>query len=283
MHEDLEPIATLKFTSVAEAAAKEMQANLGKALAGRGGGVQSGYVENLKLKVRLDAAERRCRALAEIWTDLIRRKYGHLSRQDKDFIIEKVQQCTAASSHVAGQFMASPGLSWPAGFETALAQQASMRMSSVAASINRELEIMVREHELFPHEKVVTKGEDKIQINISGGNIANLNLGSQLGNINAALQTIASSDNAESQKVAEALKELTEATVASAQLSDVNKREIVEALTDLSRQAAMPTSERSTGTLKALFTWLPTALQVAADATAVWDKWGEQIKTFFGL
>ena len=118
-------------------------------------------------------------------------------------------------------------------------------------------------------------------IHIQNSNVANLNLGSQIGSINAALQHISAGD--ESQKAfARALEEFTQAVVA-ASLSETNKQEIVEALSTIAEQADKKPEQRSKGILKAVVAWMPEAIATAAHLTALWEKFGPAIKTFFGI
>ena len=108
---------------------------------------------------------------------------------------------------------------------------------------------------------------NKPVIHIENSNIANLNLGSQIGTINASLQQM--SDGNEPQKeFARALQEFTEAVV-SATLADTQKKEVVEALSTIAEQAAKKPEERSTGILKALVAWVPTAIATTHHLTAL--------------
>lgn len=118
-------------------------------------------------------------------------------------------------------------------------------------------------------------------IHIENSSIANLNLGSQIGNINASLEQI--SEGGESQtEFAHVLKEFTQAVV-SATLADANKKEVVEALSTIAEEATKKPDERSKGILKAIVAWIPHALGTAADLTTLWDKFGPTIKMHLGI
>jgi hypothetical protein len=118
-------------------------------------------------------------------------------------------------------------------------------------------------------------------VHIENSNIANLNLGSQIGAINASLQQM--SDGDEPQKeFARALQEFTEAVV-SATLADDQKKEVVDALSTIAEQAAKKPEERSKGILKAVVAWVPTAIATAHHLTALWDKFGPLIRTHLGI
>lgn len=118
-------------------------------------------------------------------------------------------------------------------------------------------------------------------IHIENSSIANLNLGSQVGTINASLQQM-SKGNESQKELARALQEFTEA-VMSATLADAQKKEVVEALSTIAEQAAKTPEERSTGVLKALVAWVPSAIATAHHLTALWDKFGPTIRTHLGL
>ena len=122
-------------------------------------------------------------------------------------------------------------------------------------------------------------GINQPKIHIQNSNIANLNLGAQVGAINAALQTITGGDAAQ-QEFVRAIEQLTEA-VLQATLPASDKQEVVEALSTIAEQAAKEPEERSKGTLKAVVTWLPTAISAANNLTILWDKFGPIIKGYF--
>ena len=116
-------------------------------------------------------------------------------------------------------------------------------------------------------------------IHIENSNIANLNLGSQIGTINASLEQISQGDEKQ-KEVARALQEFTQAVVA-ASLADSQKKEIVEALSTIAEQAAKKPEERSKGILKAVVGWIPHAVATAAYLTALWATYGPIIEAHF--
>jgi len=88
----------------------------------------------------------------------------------------------------------------------------------------------------------------------------------------------------DAQQVARALEELTQAVLSSqATLPDVEKREIVEALTTIAEQAAKKPEERSKGTLRAVVAWLPTAISAASNLVSLWEKVGPTIRAYLGV
>jgi len=121
-----------------------------------------------------------------------------------------------------------------------------------------------------------------VHLHIQNSNIANLNLGSQLGTINAALESISGQGSAQ-QEFVQALKQLTEAVVSQKGLPDREKQEIVQALSTIAEQATKKPEERSKGTLKAVVSWLPTAIAAASDLTTLWGKFGPIIRRYLGI
>lgn len=118
-------------------------------------------------------------------------------------------------------------------------------------------------------------------IHIENSNVANLNLGSQIGTINATIQSISKGDDSQ-REFAHALEEFTQAVVA-ATLPDSTKQEVVEALSTIAEQANKKPEERSRVPIKALMVWIPTALATTHHLVALWDKFGPSIKAFFGI
>lgn len=117
-------------------------------------------------------------------------------------------------------------------------------------------------------------------IHIQNSTVANLNLGSQVGIINASLQQIA--EHGSDLEFVRTLREFTDAVV-SAALESTAKQELVEALSTIAEQATKKPEERSKGTLRALVSWIPTAVSTASQLSTLWDKYGPIIKAHFGL
>jgi hypothetical protein len=126
------------------------------------------------------------------------------------------------------------------------------------------------------------RGTNRPTIHIQNSNVANLNIGSQVGTINAASESISGSGDA--QEFARALKELTEAVVScQSTLHDTEKQEFVQVLSTIAEQAARKPEERSKGTLKAAVAWIPTAISAASNLASLWDKVGPTIRTYLGV
>ena len=118
-------------------------------------------------------------------------------------------------------------------------------------------------------------------IHIQNSNVANLNVGSQVGIINANLQTISMGGGTQ-QEFALAIEQLTQAVVSEAKLQQDQRQEVIDAIATLSVEAAKRPEERSKGTIKALAAWLPTAISAANNLVTLWDKLGPSIKAYFG-
>jgi hypothetical protein len=99
----------------------------------------------------LEISERTCRAIYEIWLELIlQRNEGKIAREDINFIMGKVNPCTQTRTAHIAQALAGPQGPAP---QWAM-QQAQTKMQSVASTIARELEIRLREQEAFARREV---------------------------------------------------------------------------------------------------------------------------------
>ena len=121
-----------------------------------------------------------------------------------------------------------------------------------------------------------------IHLNIQNSNIANLNLGSQVGAINAALESI-SSQGGSQQEFALAIKELTEAVVSQQGLIDSQKQEVIQVLATLVAEASKKPEERSAGMLKAVLTYIPTVISSASQLATIWATHGPAIKAYLNV
>ena len=119
-------------------------------------------------------------------------------------------------------------------------------------------------------------------VHIHNSNVANLNLGSQVGTITANLQAISNSGGAQRQ-FAEAMESLAKAVAAEQLLGEDVKKEVLDAVTTISAEAIKKPEERSRATLKALAAWIATAISAAGDLVTLWDKVGSIIKAHLGI
>lgn len=120
-------------------------------------------------------------------------------------------------------------------------------------------------------------------IHLQNSSIANLNLGTQVGTINAVVQIMQGEGDAQ-RRVARALEELTQAVVSiQTNLPESEKLEVLDSLATIAEQATKKPEERSKGTLKAIFAYLPTAICAASNLVSLWEKVGPTIKGYLGL
>jgi len=96
-------------------------------------------------------------------------------------------------------------------------------------------------------EAKMPKPPTGITLNISQSSIANLNLGSQVGQIQSVVGGLHEKGL---QEIAAAIKELTESIVSEARLADTPKREAVEMVSAISEEIAKPQAERRTSVLR---------------------------------
>jgi hypothetical protein len=160
--------------------------------------------------------------------------------------------------------------------QAAIAGHVTREMQTVEARVYRDLELR-----LLRQDTGLPKGEAmKEDVHLTVQNAANINLGSQVGTINATVSMIAEQGQNE---VAMAIKELSDAVVRSSAMQDIQKQEALQVITDLARQAEAKPELRSKGTVKAIVAGLPALIGLAADVTALWDKYVPLIRAFFGI
>lgn len=123
----------------------------------------------------------------------------------------------------------------------------------------------------------------EMSINITNSNVANINLGEQIGHIESLVQAIAAKNTNEDQKFAQAVRTLTEAIKNEPQLSDSDKKEAAQVLAEIAEQAQAQPEKRSSGKIKALLGGFPMMIAAAANITKLWEAWGPAIKGYFGL
>lgn len=122
-----------------------------------------------------------------------------------------------------------------------------------------------------------------ITVNITNSTVGNFNLGQQVGIIKATVESLSSNGSSSDQQLAEALKTMTEAIVGSKEMNDAEKHQATQVLAQVAEQAQKPPGERSIGTIKAMMLGFPGLISTASHLTKLWEHWGPQIKTFFGL
>jgi hypothetical protein len=269
MHDELEVIANLEFRKAVERISREAQEKIRSVQTMPRGGL----MEHAGLKIQLGQSEEKCRACAQIWQDLLEEKNGgNLTSEDVNFISQKVEQVVAASKN---NLLKAPTL-WHLAYA---AGEIARRMDGVAASICRDLEIRTRKQQAFPKKEIMPGPP---QVNVTIHSAANVNLGSQVGTINATLTAISDQSKAH-YEIAAVLKELSEAVLHNQQIPDSQKQEALQVITDIVKQAEAKPGARSLGTLKAMLAGLPSVVGMAADLTALWEKCAPVIRHFFGI
>lgn len=89
--------------------------------------------------------------------------------------------------------------------------------------------------------------------------------------------------NQDSTYFAAAIKELTEAFAANAELQDSKKEELLEILSYLSSQATLPEQQQQKTLIKRMLSRVPQIIATAADLTALWAAHHQALIGFFNL
>ena len=266
----LEAIANLELQKVRERIERETQEKMQATSAMPRGG----QLERAKLMIQLESAEAMCFEYAQIWQNLLEEKNGgHLTRQNVNFILRKVRTVAAARKGSLMNPVHHRGLVSASG-------EIERRMHAVAARVTRDLELRIRRQEAFPPKRAAVMEAERPNINIAIHGAANVNLGTQVGTINAAL-TVISEQGESNQEVANALRELTDAVVQSQHLQEAEKQQTLEVIEEITKQAQSKPESRSLGKIKALVAGFHTLVAASNDLTALWSRYAPVIKNFF--
>jgi hypothetical protein len=152
-----------------------------------------------------------------------------------------------------------------------LTQQTEMKAYGIKARIAQDLEALRLEARLGMHaeEKPVTI------FNISDSTIASLNLGTVIGDLTASVQVL----NDQGQKeFAAVVQALTEALAKSESLQDVQRKELLEHLSLVATETAMPPEKRSMGLLKSSVAVLRKGVENAAQLAHLWSAIEQVLK-----
>ncbi len=133
----------------------------------------------------------------------------------------------------------------------------------IVAKITNELRALGLEANLGMY----TKERTVPVVNISNSTIASLNLGSVFGELKASVQTLTDRGSAE---LAGAIRELAEAVTTSRELSDAQRREVLEHLAFTWSEAALPAEKRKIGPLRTWINFLQTTLSTVAQLAGCW-------------
>lgn len=121
------------------------------------------------------------------------------------------------------------------------------------------------------------------EINIFKGQFGYLSTG-DVQNVESISVNVQNLQTQDEEKLAQAIKELTDAVDQSEDLSQEQKVEAIEQIEELSNQATLAEEKRSSrGVLKAMVTALGRTLGAAGGAAEVWSTWGPVIRSYFGL
>jgi hypothetical protein len=132
---------------------------------------------------------------------------------------------------------------------------------------------------LFPNQTPTAEVEGQTST-FKNSSVASVSVGSQIGVINAALQQI--SEHGSNTEFVRAIKELEDAFV-NASVEPTQRQDLMDNLSTLAEQGARRPEERSKGTLKAVFGWMPSAVSTVSQLSTLWDKYSPIIKTHLGL
>jgi hypothetical protein len=147
----------------------------------------------------------------------------------------------------------------------ALTREAEQRAKAVKTRLNQKLAALPLEARLGVHQA----GEPRMTtFNISNSTIANLNLGSVVGDLNSSIQQLSTAGQAE---LAETIRKLTEAIGATQDLTDDSRKEMLEHLSVLSEESAKPPEQRKMGPVKSSLVALRSGLGVAAQLFSVYQ------------
>lgn len=269
---DLERIANLEFAKVVKRLSNEKRQSLQNAMAGKPRG---GASDHAKLQVELDYAERMCREFGQIWLDLLEaRNGGQLTRQNVVFIIQKVTSVAAARK-------GSIGNEFP-GRTSGVNSEVGRRMDSIVAAIRNDLDLKLLRQQAFPPKKEVTSEKSLQPVNITIHNAANVNLGLQIGTVNAALHAV--SEQGESHKeIASVLKQFTHAVIEDKKIREEEKRETLEVVEDIAKEAKAKPESRSLAKLKVMVAGLHALVGTSNDLSELWSTYSPAVRHFFKI
>jgi len=135
------------------------------------------------------------------------------------------------------------------------ASSAKVRISSELSALRLESRLGLHRHE-----------KPLMAFNISHSTIASLNLGTVVGDLTASIQSLVGQGQDD---LAEALRGLAEAITESRELEDAQRKELLEHLSLVSTEVALPPDRRKTGPLKSSIAFLQTGLRSVAQLASL--------------
>lgn len=159
MYEDLNEIATLRFTKELESISSQTRQRVIEmqneyAALTSSSGVRSGTQEAAIARVQIEGSERIVRALFEIWVELIRRRNGHISHLDADFVAKEIEDLASAQKGHLNKAFSTHRMRAVVG---SLTEEAGSRLNAAVSNARRDLAILAREHELFSRSAEASK------------------------------------------------------------------------------------------------------------------------------
>jgi hypothetical protein len=146
----------------------------------------------------------------------------------------------------------------------ALSRQMEQQGFSIKAKLKAELEALRLESRLGLHKEPAPV----VSFNISHSTIANLNLGTVVGDLQSSIQNLTGQGQPE---LAVTVQRLTEAIAVSQELQDAQRKELLEHLSLVATEAAHPPESRKMGPLKSSIAVLQTTLSTATQLAGLWS------------
>lgn len=124
---------------------------------------------------------------------------------------------------------------------------------------------------------------ERTQINIFKGQFGYLNVG-DIQNVESISVNLSNLVQNNHKGLATALESITKAIDEEESLTNEQKSEALEQVSELARQATLePASRTSKGVVKAVAQGLGSVLSAAGGTATVWSTWGPEIAKFFGF
>jgi hypothetical protein len=148
---------------------------------------------------------------------------------------------------------------------SALTREAEQRAALIKARLARKLEALPLEARLGMHQE---GGATVNTFNISNSTIANLNLGTVVGDLNSSIQQLGVEGRRE---LAGEFRKMTEALGSSPELNDDSRKEMLEHLSIVSNESAKPAEQRKMGPLKSSLGALKSGIGIAAQLFGIYQ------------
>jgi hypothetical protein len=114
-------------------------------------------------------------------------------------------------------------------------------------------------------------------INVDRSVVGTINT-AQVARIDIAMKNI---QNNGSEEVTKAIKALSEAVINNKEVEAIQKNQLIEQLTFLAEQAALPKNQQQTSVIKMVLKAIPATLNTLTSLNTLWVQWGQTIEGFF--